>query len=127
MQRVITQVIKQTIDHYSIKDQINYMTRTATECSTRQMTDEEKAKYENVQGQGKRSTGMNLWPRARKGAYMQKWNKNRDNIPCEVMNKLRKEGKSFLDIGQKFGISADRVYEMLRRRALRKDKLNKCS
>ena len=68
MHNVISQVIKNTIDHYAIKDQIQYMTRSATPCSTRQMTEEEKQKYANIQGHGKKSTGMNLWKKAKKGA-----------------------------------------------------------
>ncbi len=53
---------------------------------------------------------------------MNKWNKNKDNVPCEVMHRMRKEGLSFSDIGSIFEIAPDRVYEILRRRAFRKDK-----
>ncbi len=68
MHNVITQVIKHTIDRYSIKDRMQFETRATSECTVRQMTEEEKAKYAGIQGHGKKAMGVNLWPRAKKGA-----------------------------------------------------------
>lgn len=54
-------------DYYSVADRVKMITK-AGECSTRQMTEEEKAKYGQPTERIKKNKAYGMWPRAKKGA-----------------------------------------------------------